>query len=71
MTIEEMVSQVRRHTYGLLNDGEVVYAVEIALQLEGGIEPEDVDSVDVVIANSNLEIRFTLKDKDATIISLG
>lgn len=68
MTIEEMVSQVRRHTYGLLNDGEVVYAVEMALQMEGGIEPEDVDSVEVVISNSNLEIRFTLKDTGKTLV---
>lgn len=69
MTIEEMTSQVRRHTYGLLNDGEVVYAVEMALQLEGGINPEDVEEVKVVISNSNLEIQFIMKETDK-IISL-
>lgn len=69
MTIEEMASQVRRHTYGLLNDGEVVYAVEMALKLEGGIDPDDVAEVKVVVANSSLEIQFILKETDK-IISL-
>jgi hypothetical protein len=66
MTIEEMTSRVRRHTYGLLNDGEVVYAVEMALQMEGGLEPDDVEDVKVLISNSNLEIQFILKE-DKTI----
>jgi len=68
MTIEDMVSHVRRHTYGLLNDGEVVYAVEMGLQMEGGIDPEDVDEVKVIIANSSLQIQFILKEDNGSII---
>lgn len=69
MTIDEIASEVRRHTYGLLNDGEVVYAVEMGLQMEGGIDPDDVESVKVIISNSNLEIQFILRETDK-IISL-
>lgn len=61
MTIDEITSLVRRHTYGLLNDGEVVYAVELALQAHGGIDPDDVTDVKVVIAKSNLDIQLTVK----------
>lgn len=58
MTIDEMTSQVRRHTYGLLSDGEVVYAVQMALTSHGGIDPADVKNVSVVFDKSNLDIRL-------------
>lgn len=58
MTIDEITSEVRKHTYGLLNDGEVVYAVQMALTAHGGIDPDDVKNVSVVFAKSNLDIRL-------------
>lgn len=58
MTIEDMVSEVRRHTYGLLNDGEVVSVVEMALQSHGGIDPDDVKKVTVVFEKTSLDIQF-------------
>ena len=61
MTIDEITSEVRKHTYGLLNDGEVVYAVQMALTSNGGIDPDDVTDVQVVFSKSNLDIRLTVK----------
>lgn len=58
MTIEDMVSEVRRHTYGLLNDGEVISVVEMALQSHGGIDPDDVKKVSVVFDKTSLDIQF-------------
>lgn len=62
MTIDEITSQVRRHTYGLLSDGEVVYAVEMALQSHGGIDPDDVMAVDVVFGTGNIDIQFKIRE---------
>ena len=60
MTIDEITSEVRKHTYGLLNDGEVVYSVEMALTAHGGIDPDDVKKVEVVFEKNNLDIRFAV-----------
>lgn len=60
MTIDEITSEVRHHTYGLLTDGEVVYAVEMALTAHGGIDPADVQKVEVVFEKNNLDIRFAV-----------
>jgi hypothetical protein len=60
MTIDEITSEVRRHTYGLLNDGEVVYAVQMCLTAHGGIDPADVQKVEVVFEKNNLDIRFAV-----------
>lgn len=62
MTIDDITSQVRRHTYGLLNDGEVVYAVQLALTAHGGIDPDDVEKVNVVIGKSNIDIQFEVRE---------
>lgn len=62
MTIEEIASEIRRHTYGLLNDGEVVYCVELALQSHGGIDPADVRKVKVIFEESKLDVQFILHD---------
>lgn len=70
MTIEDIVSHVRRYTYGLLNDGEVVYAVEMALQSHGGIDPVDVEYVECVFGHGSLDIQFSVRP-GAIIVDLG
>jgi hypothetical protein len=70
MTIEEITSRVKQHTYGLLNDGEVVYAVEMALQSHGGIDPGDIESVRVGVGNSSIDIQFKVRE-GATFIDMA
>lgn len=62
MTVDEITRSIRRQTGGLLNDGEVVYAVEMALQSQGGLEPDDIDAVDVKIGHGTLDIQFILRE---------
>lgn len=69
MTIDEITSQVRRHTYGLLNDGEVVAAVEMFLQTYGGIDPDDVEDVSVVFGRGTLDIQFRLREDTSVILT--
>jgi hypothetical protein len=64
MTIDEITDQVRRNTYGLLNDGEVVYAVQMALSAHGGVDPADVVDVEVVFEKSSLDIRMTVREPE-------
>lgn len=70
MTIDDITDGVRRHTYGLLTDGEVVYSVEMALQSHGGIDPDDIEAVDVRFGHGSLDIQFTVRE-GARIIDLG
>lgn len=63
MTVEEITAAVRKHTYGLLNDGEVVYAVELALTAHGGIDPADATEVKVVLGDSNIDIQLVVREQ--------
>jgi hypothetical protein len=69
MTIDDISREVRQHTYGLLNDGEVVYAVELALQSHGGVDPDDIEKVNVVIGKSNIDIQFEVRETPTLIIA--
>lgn len=62
MTIDEIASEVREHTYGLLSDGEVVYAVEMALTSHGGIDPDDVVSVEVLFGRGTMDVQFRVRE---------
>jgi hypothetical protein len=67
MTIEEITAAIRRQTYGLLNDGEVVYATELALTAHGGIDPDDVTDVDVVFGKSSMDIQLMMREQPLVI----
>lgn len=69
MTIDEITSQVRRHTYGVLNDGEVVASVEMFLQTHGGIDPDDVEDVSVVFGRGTLDIQFRLRENTSVTLT--
>lgn len=62
MTISEIMRAVRDNTYGLLSDGEVVYAVQMALTAHGGIDPDDVKEVKVIFKDSNLDIQLAVAE---------
>lgn len=67
MTIDEISREIRRQTVGLLNDGEITYATELALQAHGGISPEDVQRVTVTYDSGNLDIAFAVSPSVTTI----
>lgn len=73
MKIEDMTRIVRAHTYGLLNDGEVVSVVEMALQAHGGVDPEDINDIEVLFGNGKLDVRFIIREPetDREIIDLS
>lgn len=71
MTIDEITSEVRKGTYGLLNDGEVVYVVELCLASHGGIDPDDIAKVRVNIRDSAIDIQFLARDEQGRIIDLA
>ena len=67
MTIDEITAEIRRHTYGLLNDGEVVAAVEMILAAHNGTDPDDIDKVTVSFAGSGIDISVHLRESPTTL----
>jgi hypothetical protein len=64
MTIDEITSEVRKHTYGLLNDGEVVASVELILASHNGIDPDDIEDVTVSFKDSGIDISVHLRESN-------
>ncbi len=64
MTIDEIKAEVRGQSCGLLTDGDAV----MALLANGGVSPDDVESVEVTPSGFGFNIAFVVADPYLTIL---